>query len=176
MKKIQFFSLLAGLVLGSLAFVACGDDDDSNDNNGKSDEPTVVINDRIVGTWIWGEPGQPVDEGHHAAGYVFQDNGQCKYYERFYEYIDDNRVLMEEESKEGTFTVTNLKLVMNWTKGTWYDGGSGVRHDLDADELGTDEAEIMYPEKGDIGMFLKRYYIQDGRQGWTEEGPFYKAQ
>ena len=41
MKKLQFFSLLLGLVFGSLAFVACGDDDDDN-NTPKATTATLA--------------------------------------------------------------------------------------------------------------------------------------
>ena len=49
MKKLQFFSLLLGLVLGSLAFVACGDDDnDSTNTGGDGGTPSETS---IVGLW-----------------------------------------------------------------------------------------------------------------------------
>lgn len=55
MKKIQFWSLLLGLTFGSLAFVACGDDDDDSPSNSTPpsetpDDPTPPANE-ITGTW-----------------------------------------------------------------------------------------------------------------------------
>ena len=49
MKKFKFLSLILGLVLGSFAFVACGDDDDDSDKGGQSSE--VITIDELVGTW-----------------------------------------------------------------------------------------------------------------------------
>lgn len=49
MKTFKFLSLILGLVLGSFAFVACGDDDDDSDKGGQSSE--VITTDELVGTW-----------------------------------------------------------------------------------------------------------------------------
>lgn len=53
MKKIQFWSLLIGLLLGSFAFVACGDDDDnSSESGGKggTSSGTIAVKD-LYGSW-----------------------------------------------------------------------------------------------------------------------------
>jgi hypothetical protein len=45
MKKIQFWSLLVGLCIGSLAFVACGDDDKDTSSGGN------VSAEELLGSW-----------------------------------------------------------------------------------------------------------------------------
>lgn len=50
MKKIQFWSLLIGLVLGSFACVACGDDDD-NDKKGESGTSGNITAEELIGNW-----------------------------------------------------------------------------------------------------------------------------
>ncbi len=63
MKKFYYFSLLFGLVFGSLTFVACGGDDDDpapkqeNNNsttpsgNQENNNPTTPTGNDLVGTW-----------------------------------------------------------------------------------------------------------------------------
>ncbi len=58
MKKFYYFSLMLGLLFGSLTFVACGDDDDDNpatnqDTTKEDDSSTNSITvDDLVGTWV----------------------------------------------------------------------------------------------------------------------------
>lgn len=155
----KLMSLLLGMVLCSAAFVACGDDDD---------DAGQYAGNRLIGEWVWGEPNQNQEEmQHHQRGYIFNADGTC------YAYM---RRTMEgetwEESQAGTFVLNDLKLKITWTK--WINKEEGETFEEPMEEPIIDECEIMYPETGNTGMFLKRYYISDGRQGWTEEGPFYK--
>ena len=163
MKKIFYFmSLFLGLLVCSSAFVACGDDDDSSSDSGK------YAGNRIVGTWQWGDPEMSSEEHHHHnMGYIFKANGDCENY----------MVQQEEEEswgeyRYGTYTINGIKLVMTWTKVVYKEHGETFEKSIEQPQ--PDECEIMYPKEGNVGMFLKRYYMIDGRQGWSEEGPFYK--
>ncbi len=53
MKKLKFFSLLAGFVLGACFFAACGDDDEDSPKVPGAEEATV---DNLVGTWETASP------------------------------------------------------------------------------------------------------------------------
>ena len=139
----------------------------------------VKINSDIVGSWTWGQPDMPEGEQeHHVAGYVFKASGECYFNEQYYEWNENGQpFLMDEKTKLGSSTIDGTKLKMNWTSGSVYDGGSGTKHELDPEELGIDEAEVVFSssDKYDF-MSLRRYYDQGGRQGYREEGPFYKVQ
>ena len=301
MKKLQFWSLMLGLVFGSLAFVACGDDDDDNSNSGggasgdlatqiigkwyltevsqdkvlvdiiefktdktgsfaeykakaknnwrvesgvenftytltgkhvvmiakgqqlkegdnregdivmNSDGTATVtakgeegktqtmtlrrvtnqtgeslinellkdkqgsVNDRIVGTWKWGQPGMPEgEEEHHAEGYEFLSNGVCSYYDRFFSDSENKQPILDHEIVlQGTYTVDGTKLTITWTSGSYYDAGSG-RKEMTKDDSYVDYVEIMYPADGsNVGVFFKRTN-QNG--GTSEDGPFFKVQ
>ncbi len=154
-KQIKLMSLFLSIMVSIFALSACGDDDNNKD------EEEGGIKDRIVGIWVWGESTAFSPSAHHAARYIFRSNGKCEYEEHW-----NDSDYSSHTKKSGTFSINNIKLIMNWTSVT-----------VDGKEQGTelDEADIMYPESGDTGMFLKRYYTVDGRTGWSEEGPFTKA-
>ncbi len=77
MKKFKFLSLILGLVLGSFAFVACGDDDDDSDKGGQSSE--VITIDELVGTW-----------------YLVDENSSEKVCIDIIQFIDKEHLLMTE--------------------------------------------------------------------------------
>ena len=148
--------LLMCIMLSVFALSACGDDDNKDSGGEQSG-----IQDRIVGSWVWGETGNFNPSAHHAARYIFRSNGKCEYEE----YWNEGDI-SSNTKKSGTFSVNGIDLIMNWTS---------ITKDGSAQEPEVDKAEIMYPASGDTGMFLKRYYTVDGRTGWSEEGPFTKA-
>jgi uncharacterized cupin superfamily protein len=55
MKKLQFWSLMVGLVFGSLAFVACGDDDDDDNSNSSG---TADLATAVIGKWYLTETSE----------------------------------------------------------------------------------------------------------------------
>lgn len=77
MKTFKFLSLILGLVLGSFAFVACGDDDDDSDKGGQSSE--VITIDELVGTW-----------------YLVDENSSEKVCIDIIQFIDKEHLLMTE--------------------------------------------------------------------------------
>lgn len=154
----KLMSLILGMVLCSAAFVACGDDDD--------DAGGQYAGNRLIGEWVWGEPNQNQQEmQHHQRGYIFNADGTCTRY---------MREAWEGESFErleyGTFVLNDLKLKITWTKEVYKEHGEIDEEPLE--EPYVDEYEIVYPETGNTGMFLK--YKIEGREGYGEEGPFYK--
>ncbi|WP_155808635.1 hypothetical protein [Xylanibacter brevis] len=166
-KYFYLMSIMFCMIIGSMAFVACGDDDDDN-GTGVITEGKYAGN-RLIGEWIWGEPDMPQhEEGHHAAGYIFNANGTCTHYNR--DSWDDQ---VFEDIEKGTFVLDGLKLTITWTTRIMKEHGETFEDTMEDPEI--DECEIMYPEEGNVGMFIKRYYdAGGGRQGWNEEGPFYK--
>ena len=165
-KYFYLMSLMVGLLVCSFGFVACGDDDDDNGNGGVITTGKYAGN-RLVGEWIWGEPNMSQEQGHHAAGYIFNADGTCKYYSR---HTDEGESW--EEQRIGTFVLNKLNLTISWTKMVMKENGKTFEEPMDS--VYVDQCEIMYPESGDVGMFLKRYYDTGSGQGWSEEGPFYK--
>lgn len=133
------------------------------------------VNDRIVGTWKWGQPDMPEgEEEHHAEGYEFLSNGVCSYYDRFFSDSENKQPILDHEIVlQGTYTVDGTKLTITWTSGSYYDAGSG-RREMTKDDSYVDYVEIMYPEDGsNVGVFFKRTN-QNG--GTSEDGPFFKVQ
>ena len=160
-NNFKILSLFLGLMVSVFAFVACGDDDSDDDFTSGQ-----YAGNRIVGEWVWGQRDMPQEERqHHTQGYIFKANGEVSYYSTWSE---ENYA--SEEGKQGTYTVDGIKLRFHWTKSVMKENGE--THAEDIDEM--EDVEIMYPEEGNDDMFLKRYYVVEGRQGWTEEGPFYK--
>lgn len=145
------------------------------------DKQEQDINSQIVGNWKWGVPNMPEQEEHRSAGYEFKRDGSCMYYEREYMQGQDQNILMYELLKYGNYSINGTNLSIRWTSGSSYDGGSGVKHELDEGQLGEDKAEAVFSKETVEGvvysyMSLRRYYDQGGRQGYSEEGPFYKVQ
>jgi hypothetical protein len=161
-KNFKMMSLLLGLLICSLGFMACGDDDDEDNVTGP------YSGNRLVGTWVWGQPDMPEnEESHHSAFYVFKANGEV-YYESHDNHGEDDK---SETVKTGVFKLDDIKLTITWTSQKEVINGTKTENK----ETEVDECEIMYPEQGNNGMFLKRYYTTyDQKQGWTEEGPFWK--
>ena len=169
----KLMSLLLGMVLCTTAFVACGDDDDDNNNGSSGGVVTEgkYAGNRLVGEWAWGDPNQAAyqeEAQRHQMGYIFNADGTCTHYMR-----QAWEGESWEENETGSFTLfSDIKLRITWTKRVYKENGKV--HEEVMDEPETIDYEIMYPEQGNNGMFLKYYYEIDGRQAWTEDGPYYK--
>ncbi|MBO4907248.1 MAG: hypothetical protein J5486_09525 [Bacteroidaceae bacterium] len=120
MKQFQFLSLLAGLLMGSLFFVACGDDDDDN----------ATSSNPLVGTWVM----QEGNEYHQRTiTFVFNSNGT------FTQTMEMKAVQSEEEWFEGsrtsgTYTYTDTKLILTTKKYEWQNHETGEWEAQDNDE------------------------------------------
>ena len=120
MKKFYYFSLLLGLMLGTLVFTACGSDDDEPSTGGD-----------IVGTWTASFALDEIDEYEHELTYVFKKDGT---------FDMTTFSIMEEGFKDwglrlvGTYTANNGKLTLNLKKYWIYDG---ARNGTDAERWQT---------------------------------------
>lgn len=152
-KQFKWMFFFLSMTVSLITLSACGGSDSGDD------EEEVIIDNRIIGTWVWGETGVYDPTAHHAARYIFSKNGYCE----FEEYWNDTEKL--QTKKTGTFTVDGTSLTIFW---------SSIIKDLDLPlgDSSIDLIEIVYPASGDSGMFFKR---KTSNGGTSEEGPFTKA-
>ena len=71
-KSFQWLSVLALMVMGALAFVACGDDGDDSGNNGNNGN--AADNSKILGTWVVKQVN-PTDGPRVGTEMTFNANG-----------------------------------------------------------------------------------------------------
>ena len=116
---------------------------------GDDDDDGQYAGNRLIGEWVWGEPNQNQQEMHMREAWEGESFERLEY---------------------GTFVLNDLKLKITWTKEVYKEHGKIDEEPLE--EPYVDEYEIVYPETGNTGMFLK--YKIEGREGYGEEGPFYK--
>ena len=122
MKKLNFW-LLANLFIGSLAFTACGSDDDGNNQeSGTADKGGDAPSFTIVGTWKTTNSG---DGMSYSEIITLQEGNACIY--RYEKTASDGASMWEE--KTGTWSEKDGKITANFTKMSWFDGRSSEGED-----------------------------------------------
>jgi hypothetical protein len=102
MKRIQFWSLLLGLTFGSLAFVACGDDDDTSN----------VTTATLAGT-EWYEEQFLDGKFLNYVTYIFDKNGHVSF---------GNLGQSDEDGKWHKWTRHTYDYTISGNKFSWFRG------------------------------------------------------
>lgn len=117
MKKIHFWSLLLGLTVGSLAFVACGDDDD-NDSGTSTSSNNILLGKWTKSTVIPG--GESQAQGKYYAvvtnSYEFKSDMTFMFSTTAITMYEKGNPAETLGRSTGTYTFENNLLTLNYQK------------------------------------------------------------